>query len=155
MVMAAVLAARHAEPVAEQPEPEVPERATRRTYSAQYKLRILGEYERRDRDGKGALLRREGLYTSLINPTRDSPTRLSLQNHPRERLLQKERRRVTVARYSGQARHEAVRAADKARIRRWSSVVALDAPLRLEWAARLAHPTLATVSGGHWRSTTG
>jgi hypothetical protein len=26
-------------------EPEVPERASRRTYSAQYKLRILAEYE--------------------------------------------------------------------------------------------------------------
>ena len=56
MVMTAVLAARHAEEVADHPEPEVPERATRRTYRAQYKLRILAEYERRDRDGKGALL---------------------------------------------------------------------------------------------------
>jgi transposase len=49
------------EPPEPEPDPEVPERASRRTYSAQYKLRILAEYERRDRDGKGALLRREGL----------------------------------------------------------------------------------------------
>src|SRR5215207_2930323 len=61
---------RHAEPVNEPADPEVPERATRRTYSAQYKLRILAEYERRDRDGKGALLRREGLCTSLISEWR-------------------------------------------------------------------------------------
>ena len=67
MVMTTVLSGRHAEPVSEPPDPEVSERATRRTYSAQYKLKILAEYERRDRDGKGALLRREGLYTSLIS----------------------------------------------------------------------------------------
>jgi transposase len=70
MVMTTVAAGRHAEPVNEPADPEVPERATRRTYSAQYKLRILAEYERRDRDGKGALLRREGLYTSLISEWR-------------------------------------------------------------------------------------
>ena len=35
-------------------------------FSRAYKLRILAEYERRRRDAKGALLRREGLYTSLI-----------------------------------------------------------------------------------------
>src|SRR6059058_3843388 len=69
MVMTTVVAGRHAEPVTE-PEPEVPERATRRTYTAQYKLRILAEYERRDRDGRGALLRREGLYSSLISEWR-------------------------------------------------------------------------------------
>jgi transposase len=70
MVMTTVLSGRHAEPVTEPPEPEVPERATRRTYTAQYKLRILAEYERRDRDGRGALLRREGLYSSLISEWR-------------------------------------------------------------------------------------
>jgi transposase-like protein len=68
--MTNAVSGRHAEPVTEPAEPEVPERATRRTYSAQYKLRILAEYERRDRDGKGALLRREGLYTSLISEWR-------------------------------------------------------------------------------------
>jgi len=42
MVMTTVLAGRHAELVAAEPdEPEVPERASRRTYTAQYKLGIL------------------------------------------------------------------------------------------------------------------
>ena len=54
MVMTTVVSGRQAEPVTEPPEAEVPERATRRTYTAQYKLRILAEYERRDRDGRGA-----------------------------------------------------------------------------------------------------
>ena len=39
-------------------------------FSTQYKLRILAEYERRDRDGRSALLRREGLYTSSISEWR-------------------------------------------------------------------------------------
>lgn len=48
------------------PDPEVPAKARTRTYSASYKARILAEYETLDKAGKGALLRREGLYTSLI-----------------------------------------------------------------------------------------
>ncbi len=52
------------------PDPEVPERAKRRSYRARYKLEILGEYEILDREGKGALLRREGLYSSLISEWR-------------------------------------------------------------------------------------
>ena len=66
MVVTGTLAGRHAEPVDEHPDSEVPERGSRRTYSAQYKLRILAEYERRDRSERGALLRREGPYSSLI-----------------------------------------------------------------------------------------
>jgi transposase-like protein len=57
--------------VAEDPDPEVPARAQRRRYSAAYKQRILTEYESLDRVGKGALLRREGLYTSLISAWRE------------------------------------------------------------------------------------
>jgi transposase len=79
MVMTSVVSGRHAEPVTEPAEPEVPERTSRRTYSAQYKLRILAEYERRDRDGKGALLRREGLYTSLISEWRKQRDHGALQ----------------------------------------------------------------------------
>jgi transposase-like protein len=52
------------------PDPEVPAKARSRTYSAAYKARILAEYESLDKVGKGALLRREGLYTSLISAWR-------------------------------------------------------------------------------------
>ncbi|MCA1698576.1 MAG: IS3 family transposase [Actinobacteria bacterium] len=53
------------------PDPEVPERARGpRRYSAKYKAQILDEYERLDKAAKGALLRREGLYTSLISEWR-------------------------------------------------------------------------------------
>jgi transposase-like protein len=52
------------------PDPEVPSRVKTRTYTAAYKARILSEYEDLDKAGKGALLRREGLYTSLISAWR-------------------------------------------------------------------------------------
>ena len=52
------------------PDPEVPAKARSRMYSAAYKARILEEYESLDKVGKGALLRREGLYTSLISAWR-------------------------------------------------------------------------------------
>src|SRR5438874_6747695 len=69
-MMTTEVSGRHAVPVDEPAEPEVPERASRRVFSAQYKLRILAEYERRDSDGRSALLRREGLYTSSISEWR-------------------------------------------------------------------------------------
>ena len=70
MVMTSMVSSRHAVAVSEPFEPEVTERATRRVFSAHYKLKILAEYERRDRDGRSALLRREGLYTSSISEWR-------------------------------------------------------------------------------------
>src|SRR2546423_2965414 len=48
------------------PDPEVPERARRRTFTAQYKLEILAAYDAAPDGEKGALLRREGLYSSHI-----------------------------------------------------------------------------------------
>jgi transposase len=54
----------------EVPDPEVPARARTRTWSAAYKARILAEYESVDKVGKGALLRREGIYSSLISAWR-------------------------------------------------------------------------------------
>lgn len=53
------------------PDPEVAERARGpRRYPAKYKARILDEYEGLSKGDKGALLRREGLYSSLISEWR-------------------------------------------------------------------------------------
>jgi transposase len=79
MVMTTVVSGRHAVLVSEPAEPEVTERATRRVFSGQYKLKILAEYERRDRDAKSALLRREGLYTSSISEWRKQRAEGALQ----------------------------------------------------------------------------
>jgi len=78
-VLTTMVTGRHAVPVSESEEPEVTERATRRVFSAQYKLRVLAEYERRDRDGKSALLRPEGLYTSSISEWRKQRDEGALQ----------------------------------------------------------------------------
>ncbi len=61
------------------PDPEVPAKARTRTWSAAYKARILAEYESCDKAGKGALLRREGLYTSLISAWRQQRDQGALQ----------------------------------------------------------------------------
>jgi len=50
------------------PDPEVVEKPKRRTYTAQYKLRILREADACTEPGQiGALARREGLYTSHLS----------------------------------------------------------------------------------------
>ena len=70
-------------------EPTLPERPTRRTFSAQYKLATLTEYEAASEDGaKGAILRREGLYTSHISEwrrARDAGALAGLDPKPRPR----------------------------------------------------------------------
>ena len=60
-------------------ETEVMAKAQRRQYSAEYKLRILRELD--ECEGKGAvgsLLRREGLYSSLVSKWREQRERGSL-----------------------------------------------------------------------------
>ena len=48
-------------------DPEVPEKARRRRFSAEYKMRILEEADACSEPGEvGALLRREGLYSSHL-----------------------------------------------------------------------------------------
>jgi transposase len=50
----------------ERRDPEVPERAKRRTFTARYKLEVLAAYDAAAEGEKGALLRREGLYSSHL-----------------------------------------------------------------------------------------
>lgn len=54
----------------EHPNPEVLEKAQRRIYSAQYKLRILQETDTCSEGQIGAILRREGLYSSHLTTWR-------------------------------------------------------------------------------------
>jgi transposase len=63
-----------------EPDPEVVPKAERRQFSAEYKRRILQEHEACDEPGeKGALLRREGLYTSHITTWRRQRERGELE----------------------------------------------------------------------------
>jgi transposase len=53
------------------PDPELVERPRRRQYSAEYKLKIIAEAEACTEAGEiGALLRREGIYSSLLSQWR-------------------------------------------------------------------------------------
>src|ERR671932_1493790 len=55
------------QPVSRPPDPEVLPKASRRTFSAAEKLRILHEADTCTQPGQiGALLRREGLYSSHL-----------------------------------------------------------------------------------------
>ena len=50
------------------PSPEVPERPTRRRFTAEYKVRVVEEAEACTEPGEiGALLRREGLWSSSLS----------------------------------------------------------------------------------------
>lgn len=58
---------------------EVSERAKRRTYTAEYRLGILRDADRCTRPGEiGALLRREGLYSSILSFWRQQRNRGAL-----------------------------------------------------------------------------
>ena len=57
--------------VATAPDPELVERPRRRTFTAKYKLKLLGEADACTKPGEiGTLLRREGLYTSHLSAWR-------------------------------------------------------------------------------------
>jgi len=50
----------------------------RRTFTAEKKLALLAEYDAADREGRGALLRREAIYTSHISEWRKQRDRGTL-----------------------------------------------------------------------------
>ena len=58
------------EAMASRPDPEV--RPERRSYPAKYKLKILSELDAADsKSARGEIMRREGLYSSLISAWRE------------------------------------------------------------------------------------
>jgi transposase-like protein len=64
------------------PDPKVVPRAKRRRFSAEYKLRTLIEADACSEPGQiGALLRREGLYSSHLTTWRRSPSSYSLSSN--------------------------------------------------------------------------
>lgn len=63
----------------QEPDPEVVPKAKPRSFSAEYKLRILAEAEAcKDRYEVGALLRREGIYASYLDKWRKQRDRGAL-----------------------------------------------------------------------------
>ena len=63
----------------DRPDPEVPEKAARRRFSGEYKRRVLDEADACVEPGQiGALLRREGLYSSHLSKWRGQRERGTL-----------------------------------------------------------------------------
>ena len=61
----------HPWPIDRIPDPEVPERPTRRRFTASYKVAVLDDLDQATEPGsKGAIIRREGLYSSHITEWR-------------------------------------------------------------------------------------
>ena len=68
------------------PDPELVERPRRRTFKAAYKLKILQEADACEKPGEvGALLRREGLYSSHLTAWRKQRDRGALEAMSRPR----------------------------------------------------------------------
>lgn len=105
----------HAHHAAMDRDPTLPERPVRRTFSPEYKLATLAEYEAATEAGaKGAILRREGLYTSHIvewRRARDAGALAGLAPKPRPRVRTPEQRELArLARRAERAEAELAKA---------------------------------------------
>lgn len=89
MTMPTMLMQRAHDEVMADEGPTLPDKPRRRTFTAEYKLSILSEYDACAGDGdKGALLRREGLYSSHIvewRRARDAAARSGLAQPQRDK----------------------------------------------------------------------
>lgn len=67
------------------PNPEVPARPQRRRFTVGYKLAVLAETDAAPRGTVGAILRREGLYSSHLDAFRKQRDAGALRGAPRTR----------------------------------------------------------------------
>lgn len=70
---------KRSQPVVVPPDPEVDTKPTRRSFTAAYKLKILEEADQCSEGERGALLRREGLYSSHLSTWRRQRAEGALQ----------------------------------------------------------------------------
>ena len=86
------------EPSPTKPDPEVAAIARRRRFTAEYKRRILREYEASPQGERGAILRREGLYHSHLTKWREQRAAGELEGlAPRKRGRKRIKRSDEVA----------------------------------------------------------
>ncbi len=98
------------------PNPEVPDKAVRRRFAAEYKIRILNESDAcTDSGSLGALLRREGLYASNLNTWRHQRERGILSGLTPKKRGRKEAVRVPLFAENEKLRKENERLANRLR----------------------------------------
>ena len=96
------------------PDPEVVPMAERRRFTAEEKLRILEEAEHCTEPGEiGALLRREGIYSSYLSRWRRARERGQLTALGAQRRGRKPATDVALAREVARLRHENERLQDR------------------------------------------
>jgi transposase len=92
------------------PDPEVLEKARRRRFTAEYKARVLREYEASPKGERGALLRREGLYSSHIASWQSQRSKGEMSGlEPRRRGRKPTKRRDEVAVENARLRRQVAR----------------------------------------------
>lgn len=92
------------------PDPEVSERACRRQYSAEYKLEILQEADGYKEPGEiGSMLRREGLYSSLLSTWRRQREKGTLAGLEAKKRGRKAKERHPLAKKVAQLEKEKLR----------------------------------------------
>ncbi len=95
-------------------DPEVPEKPVRRRFDAAYKQRILEEADRLGQAGElGQLLRREGLYSSLLSTWRRQRDEGVLAGLAPKRRGRKAKRKDDVAQENERLRRENERLAQR------------------------------------------
>ena len=88
-------------------DPEVAEKAQRRRFTAEYKLKVLREAEACSEPGEvGVLLRREGLYTSHLSAWRQQRDRGLLETMASKKRGPKSKRNDPVAKENVKLRRE-------------------------------------------------
>jgi transposase-like protein len=98
------------------PDPEVSERPVRRQYSPTYKLRILREADRCKKPGElGALLRREGLYSSILTNGRRQRERGELDGLVGRKRGRRATERAALVKENKQLRRQKARLEEKLR----------------------------------------
>ncbi|WIG94428.1 transposase [Myxococcus sp. SDU36] len=121
-------------------ETEVVEKARRRGFTAEYKLRVLAEADRSTKPGEvGALLRREGLYSSLLSAWRrqrdagELSARSPKKRGPQAQVPDASARRVA------ELEKELARA--QVRLKRAEALLDLQKKFRKSWAWSCPSPT--------------
>ncbi len=92
-------------------DPEVSEKPIRRKYSTEYKLRILQEADKCPPGEMGALLRREGLYSSHVIRWRRQKNNGQLTGHPSKQQEQKKEQTERLVRQVRELKREKERLA--------------------------------------------
>ena len=92
------------------PDPEVPEKKPRRKHTAKYKLRILAEADACTQPGEiGALLRREGLYSSNLTAWRRQREKGLLQAMTPKKRGRKEKQKNPLVKHVARLENENMR----------------------------------------------